>query len=195
MRFELAPTSFLCRDVVFRRVFQCEVDWSFAELLLVALEIIACSASWARCDDFLIRLSFLCRVTKCVSHVASLSREVSPPHFASGATNMGFEGISVEHFATKVAPVHQNCRCLCLSRTHPHRSKQHAQTRISVGWATGRQHFKSDYAWSTSSLHTCLLSVSTLCDFRAAIWNNSPQKKNKNLKMIHFRFRVSRHYL
>ena len=63
---------------------------------------------------------------------------------------------------------------------------------VPVGWATER-HFKSDNAWSTSSLHTCLLSVGTFCDFRAVVWNNSLQKK-QNLKMIHFRFRVSRHY-
>ena len=101
---------------------------------------------------------------------------MAPPTCA----NDGFEGISAEFPRTLCMPtLHQNCRCFCLSRTHPHRSKQHAQTRISVGWATGRQHFKSDYAWSTSSLHTCLLSVSTLCDFRAAIWNNSPKKKQK----------------
>ena len=168
---QLAPTSSLCRDVVFRRVFQCEVDWNFAELLFGCVGDHSMLCIVARCDGFLIRLSFLCMSgDKCISvvsrvHFASLSwvLKVSPLHFAESG----------------ISPVHQNCRCLCLSRTHPHRSKQHAQTRISVGWATGRQHFKSDYAWSTSSLHTCLLSVSTLCDFRAAIWNNSPKKKTK----------------
>ena len=31
---QFVPTSSLCRDVIFRRVFQCEVNGSFAELLL-----------------------------------------------------------------------------------------------------------------------------------------------------------------
>ena len=89
------------------------------------------------------------------------------------------------HILTKSMPkqsaptLHQNCRCFCLSRTHPHRSSPRTKTRVSVGWATRRQHFKSDHAWCTSLLHTCLLAVSTLCDFRAVIWNNSHQKKTK----------------
>ena len=66
---QLSPTSSLCRDVVFRRVFQCEVNWSFAELLLGCVGGQSMLCIVARCDGFLIRLRFaVCRVTKCVSH-------------------------------------------------------------------------------------------------------------------------------
>ena len=120
-------------------------------------------------------------------HFASLSwvLKVSPPHFAdSGATNtrkMSSISLNITMRRNRCPnTLHQLCirivRCLCLARTHPHRLSQCVQTRVSLGWATRRQHFKSDNVWSTSSLHTCLLSVSTLCDFRAAIWTNSPIK-------------------
>ena len=128
---------------------------------------------------------------------------------------LGFEGISAafrrkwrqQHAQMSSISLNITTRCpntlheLCIRivgasvwREHILIVRSNMSRHVSVGWATGRQHFKSDFARSTSSLHTCLLSVSTLCDFRAAIWNNSP-KKNKNLKMIHFRFRVSRYYL
>ena len=57
---QLALTWSLCRDVVFRCVFQCEVDWSFAELLLSCVGDHSMLCIMARCDGFLTRLSFLC---------------------------------------------------------------------------------------------------------------------------------------
>ena len=74
---QLSPTSSLCRDVAFRRVFQCEVNWSFTELLLSCVGDHSMLCNVARIDGFLICLSFLCmsgdRVVCRMSHFASLS--------------------------------------------------------------------------------------------------------------------------